>query len=87
MGLGSAVVPSARTASAPLDDAVRRNATETGWTPPAADDLDVARVRRWCAQRVPLEALHQVRVECEIGPGRLTAVEPRAPRSGSVSRH
>jgi len=42
-------------------------------------DLDVARVRRWCAARVPERARHQVRLECETAPRRLTIVERRAP--------
>jgi len=42
-------------------------------------ELDVARVQRWCAARVPEHARHQVRVECEIAPRHLTIVERRAP--------
>lgn len=42
-------------------------------------ETDVARVRRWCAQRVPADALHQVHVECEVSPRHLTIVERRAP--------
>ncbi len=42
-------------------------------------DLDVARVRRWCAVRVPEHARHQVRVECVAAPRHLTIVERRAP--------
>jgi hypothetical protein len=42
-------------------------------------ELDVARVRRWCAARVPEHARHQVRVECEPAPRHLTIVERRAP--------
>jgi hypothetical protein len=38
-------------------------------------DLDVQRVRRWCAQRVPEHLRDQVRVECDAGPGYLTIVE------------
>lgn len=45
----------------------------------ALPETDVARVQRWCAQRVPPEALHQVRVECEVAPRHLTIVERRAP--------
>ena len=45
----------------------------------ALPDLDVARVQRWCAARVPEEALHQVRVECQIAARHLTIVERRAP--------
>jgi hypothetical protein len=42
-------------------------------------ELDVARVQRWCAARVPEHARHQVRVECEIGRSDLTIIERRAP--------
>jgi Protein of unknown function (DUF3024) len=42
-------------------------------------ELDVARVQRWCAARVPGHARHQVRVECEPAPRHLTIVERRAP--------
>ena len=42
-------------------------------------DLDVARVQRWCAERVPERARHQVRVDCEVADRRLTIVERRAP--------
>jgi hypothetical protein len=41
-------------------------------------DLDVARVKRWCAARVPEHARHQVRVECETTPRHLTILERRA---------
>ena len=47
--------------------------------PVALPDLDVARVRRWCAARVPERARDQVRVECEATPRHLTIVERRAP--------
>ena len=42
-------------------------------------EIDVARVRRWCAERVPEHARHQVRVECEVNGSSLTIVECRAP--------
>lgn len=42
-------------------------------------ELDVARVRRWCAARVPDRARHQVRIECDMQPGYLTIAECRAP--------
>jgi len=42
-------------------------------------ELDVIRVQRWCAERVPQHARHQVRVECEVGSSDLTIVERRAP--------
>ena len=45
----------------------------------ALPELDVARVQRWCAARVPERARHQVRVECEVAPRHLTIVERRAP--------
>jgi Protein of unknown function (DUF3024) len=52
--------------------------------PPAGDlvalpELDVARVRRWCAARVPEHARDQVRVECQAAARHLTIVERRAP--------
>lgn len=47
--------------------------------PMALPELDVARVQRWCAGRVPEHALHQVRVECEVAPRHLTIIERRAP--------
>lgn len=42
-------------------------------------DLDVARVQRWCDQRVPAHVRDQVRVECDITAGHLTIVECRPP--------
>lgn len=45
----------------------------------ALPELDVARVQRWCAARVPAHAQHQVRVECAVAPRHLTIVERRAP--------
>ena len=45
----------------------------------ALPELDVARVRRWCAARVPEHARDQVRVECDVAPRHLTVVERRAP--------
>ena len=36
-------------------------------------------MRRWCAERVPEHACHQVRVECEVDRSYLTIVERRAP--------
>ncbi|MGP0026113.1 MAG: DUF3024 domain-containing protein [Streptosporangiaceae bacterium] len=40
-------------------------------------ELDVARVRRWCQQRVPEHARSQVTVECDVTPRHLTIVECR----------
>jgi hypothetical protein len=42
-------------------------------------ELDVARVRRWCEQRVPAHVRDQVKVECDAGPRHLTIVECRPP--------
>ena len=42
-------------------------------------ELDVARVQRWCAARVPEHARRQVGVECELAPRHLTIIERRAP--------
>ena len=47
--------------------------------PMALPDLDIARVERWCAARVPDHARHQVHVECKIAPRHLTIVERRTP--------
>jgi hypothetical protein len=41
--------------------------------------LDVARVQRWCRDRVPDHAVNQVRVECAVAPRHITIVERRAP--------
>ena len=45
----------------------------------ALPDLDVVRVQRWCAARVPEHARHQVRLECQVAPRHITIVERRAP--------
>jgi hypothetical protein len=42
-------------------------------------DLDVARVRRWCQQRVPEQVRSQFKVECDVTPRYLTIVESRPP--------
>ncbi len=42
-------------------------------------ELDVARVRRWCAQRVPAHLRNEIRVECDAAPRHLTIVECRPP--------
>jgi hypothetical protein len=46
---------------------------------PGLPELDIARVRRWCQQRVPEHARNQVRVECDISPRHLAIVECRPP--------
>jgi hypothetical protein len=42
-------------------------------------ELDVAKVRRYCRQRVPADALDQVRLEVEVTATAVTIVERRAP--------
>lgn len=42
-------------------------------------EQDVARVQRWCAARVPEQARHQVRVECDVAPRHLAIIERRPP--------
>jgi hypothetical protein len=46
----------------------------------ALPELDIARVQRWCAARVPGHARHQVRVEYQVAATHITVVERRAPR-------
>jgi Protein of unknown function (DUF3024) len=46
---------------------------------PGLPELDIARVRRWCEQRVPPHARDQVRVECDTGSRQLTIIECRPP--------
>jgi hypothetical protein len=42
-------------------------------------EIETARVRRWCEQRVPEHTRDQVRVDCEVGPRGLTILERRPP--------
>ncbi|MFZ2527484.1 MAG: DUF3024 domain-containing protein [Rhodococcus sp. (in: high G+C Gram-positive bacteria)] len=44
-------------------------------------EIDVVRVQRWCAARVPERVRHQVRVECDVTTEHVTIVECRAPRN------
>ena len=61
-------------------DALNNAADSTAGEPDGpSQSLDIARVQRWCAARVPEHARHQVRVECQIAPRHLTIVERRAP--------
>jgi Protein of unknown function (DUF3024) len=48
----------------------------------AADlpDTDLARVERWCRQRIPAHAQHQVHLEHQTHGRAVTIVERRAPR-------
>lgn len=48
-------------------------------------ELDIARVRRWCQQRVPEHARSQVKVECDVTPRHLTIVECRPPWRQDIS--
>lgn len=50
----------------------------------ALPELDVARVERWCADRVPEDVRDQVRVECLATPRYLTVVERRPPWSDDL---
>jgi len=47
--------------------------------PQGLPDLDVARVRRWCDERVPAHVRDQLRVEYDVAPRHLTIVECRPP--------
>lgn len=42
-------------------------------------ELDRARVQRWCRDRVPQDARHQVRLEADFSGRDVTIVERRAP--------
>ncbi|MGV0156725.1 DUF3024 domain-containing protein [Rhodococcus sp. GB-02] len=42
-------------------------------------ELDVARVVKYCASRVPDRLRHEIRVECDIAPRHLTICECRPP--------
>jgi hypothetical protein len=42
-------------------------------------ELDVARVQRWCSERLPERARHEVRIDCDVAPRHLTIMECRAP--------
>jgi hypothetical protein len=52
---------------------------ETGTSNVALPELDVVRVARWCAARVPEHARHHVRIECEVVAGHGTIAKRRAP--------
>lgn len=45
----------------------------------AIPELEVARVRRWCAERVPAHLHDQLRIEVDIDARSLTIVECRPP--------
>ena len=45
-------------------------------------ELDIARIRRWCEDRVPQRARYQVHLEVEVVGTVVTIVERRAPWDG-----
>lgn len=49
----------------------------------AIPDLDVARIRRWCAGHSPAHLRDEVRVECAITDRHVTIYETRPPWDGS----
>jgi hypothetical protein len=38
-------------------------------------EADVARVERWCAERVPEDMRHRILIECEVTPRHITILE------------
>ncbi|HLM05147.1 MAG TPA: DUF3024 domain-containing protein [Blastococcus sp.] len=46
---------------------------------PSPPEPDLARIRRWCADRVPAAAQNRVRIECEVSGRDVTIVERHAP--------
>ncbi|WP_196248326.1 hypothetical protein [Rhodococcus erythropolis] len=42
-------------------------------------ELDVARIVKYCASRVPDRLRHEIRVECDIAPRHVTICECRPP--------
>ena len=50
--------------------------------PTGLPQLDVARARRWCADRVPPHVRDQVVIECDVSARHLTIVECRPPWQG-----
>ena len=79
----SARSPAGPTTAPPTESATRVGSPVMQCAPTPArgrvPDLDLARVQRWCAARVPESARHEVRVECQIGARDLTIVERRPP--------
>jgi hypothetical protein len=49
-------------------------------------ELDVDRVRRWCAEQVPEHQQDRIRVECEVAGRQLTIFECHPPWSESTHR-
>ncbi|MGK2243656.1 MAG: hypothetical protein ACI9JD_006250 [Rhodococcus sp. (in: high G+C Gram-positive bacteria)] len=45
-------------------------------------ELDVARIVKYCASRVPEQYRHEIRVECDITPRHVTICECRPPWRG-----
>jgi hypothetical protein len=48
------------------------SATLAAMTPSGPPELDVARIRRWCDERVPVRVRDQIRIECEVATRYLT---------------
>jgi DUF3024 family protein len=48
-------------------------------------ELDVARVKRWCAGQVPEQVRDQLRIECDVASRHLTICECRPPWREDVS--
>jgi hypothetical protein len=53
--------------------------TLAGMAPSGLPEPDVARIRRWCDERVPAHVRDQIRIECEVATGYVTVVERRPP--------
>lgn len=55
------------------------SATLAAMAPSGPPELDVARIRRWCDERVPAHVRDQIRVECEVTTRYVTVVGRRPP--------
>jgi hypothetical protein len=53
--------------------------TLAGMAPSGLPELDVARIRRWCDERIPAHVRDQIRIECEVATRYVTVVERRPP--------
>lgn len=56
-----------------------RSAASTSTTSSAAPKIDLARIRRFCRDRIPERARHLVRLEVEVTGRRITIIERRPP--------
>ncbi len=48
----------------------------------AVPDPHLRQILRWCEERIPEQALHEVRVECTVRTSHVTIFEVRAPLTG-----